>query len=106
MIEWSNSLAKPLTSCTDSMSDEANRRREKLARILFERCTVRDWHAAHVEDDLPADNPREPIGSEMMRALLRYHNEMGVRHAIPVDQIADALQRESVTHASAQVLCD
>ncbi len=41
-----------------------------------------------------------------MRPLLRYRNQMGERHAIPVNQIADTFKREGVTHASAKMLCD
>ena len=41
-----------------------------------------------------------------MRPLLRYDNEMCVRHAISMNQVANSLEWERVTDASAETLCD
>ena len=40
----------------------------------------------------------------MMRSLLRHYYKVSVGHSVAVDQVADALEREGVAHASAELL--
>jgi hypothetical protein len=64
----------------------------KYAGILVESRPVRNRHAAHVEDDFAIYDPGEPIGGEMVRPQLRHDDEVRVRHAIAMNQVADTFE--------------
>jgi hypothetical protein len=75
-------------------------------RVSIQRLSIRHRHSAEVENHLSIDDAREAVGSEMVRALLGYDDEMRVGDSVAVDQVADALHRKDGSHASANTLSD
>ena len=73
--------------------------------MLVQRDTIGFRDATEIEDDSIVDNPREPIRGQMMRSLLRNNDEVRVGHAIPMNQVAYALEVERFPHPSAYRLC-
>ena len=72
--------------------------------MLIQRATVCDRDASHVKGYFAVGNTSEAIGSQVMRALLRNNNEVCMRNAVSVDEVADAFQWKNLTHAAADPL--
>ena len=66
--------------------------------------TICGGYATQIEDDVAIDSVSEAIGGEVVRALLRHDDEVSVRDAVAVDEIADALERKCRSHPPANGL--
>ena len=63
-------------------------------------------YPAQIKHDLPVLDPGKAVRSQMIRALLWNDDEVCVGDAVPVNQVADALQGKRGAHSASDVLSD
>ena len=73
--------------------------------MLIEDCTLGHRNPAYVEDDLTVNDSGEPIGREVVGALLWHNDEVRVSNPIAVNEIADTLTFKVILHPAAYPLC-
>ena len=72
--------------------------------MFVQRLPIRYCYHAQVEYDPAVGNTGKPIRRQMIRPLLRNDYEVRVRNTIPVNQIADPLERKNIAHATTDLL--
>jgi len=74
--------------------------------MLIQDLPFSDRYSTYIENNPAICDMGKSIRREMVRPLLRYQNEVGMRYTVTVNEIADTLEWKCLAHASSELLRD